>query len=676
MNNEPVQWSEEKQKSLQDLLVGRWAEDIWIFTPSNEKRRPSYLRFTLNSPSLKAEIKYALWNKFDTGRRKINARHDDLIAGLSLIMEWLNHYTPPVQSLMEKALAEWELSFREYLKQSGRFKYRKDKALLANQEFVERIAEDRRITLLRRIFAIVCEAYDDRPETEREIWDMRKMGLAVNLAGGIRCLNFTLIAQPWLRHIALEFMRYNLAVHSPGDCYAKLGYILKFSEFLTKRYSEAHISMPVIDRALVVQYISFLREEKVSDVRRLHLLSGLRIFFETCAFRLEIAEVPRERLIYNDDFPKIPLGQSREIPDGVLAQLREHLNTLDTPILRMVVILLECGLRINELCSLPLNCLTCDEKQHWFLHFYQIKAKQEQNIPLVEETVIKTIQTQQQFIREKYGLETSYLFPSIKSHLLPFRITTFTQNLNKWAREHNIRDAKGGLYHFETHQFRHTVGMRLINDDVPIEVISRLFGHHSVRMTQIYARKRDEQVAEDLERAGRKRKTVDYQGQIVRGDSRANAPGAQLLRKGIRGQTLPLGGCGRLFLLGDCEHANKCLTCPSWLTSTEDLPGLKAFYGKAIRLKQRALEVNNSIVLQNQDKIIPLLSIRINSLQAQGDNDPLSTDELLSQLRIDLARAEAGQEEAQEAGFIQAVKYLGSRIVELKARIASLEEAS
>src|SRR5258708_5663375 len=122
MNSEPVQWSDEKQKSLQEHLVGSWAEDTWIFAPSDRERSPQYLRFTLNSPSLKTEVKYAVWNKFATGRRKIDAHQDDLIRGLSPLMEWLNHHTPPVQSLMEKTLAEWELSFQDYLKQTGRFK--------------------------------------------------------------------------------------------------------------------------------------------------------------------------------------------------------------------------------------------------------------------------------------------------------------------------------------------------------------------------------------------------------------------------------------------------------------------------------------------------------------------------------------------------------------------------
>lgn len=72
------------------------------------------------------------------------------------------------------------------------------------------------------------------------------------------------------------------------------------------------------------------------------------------------------------------------------------------------------------------------------------------------------------------------------------------------------------------------------------------------------------------------------------GDPRANDPDAQMTRKGMRGQTLPVGGCGRLIVLGECSHANKCLTCSMWLTSTEDLPALKSFYECAIRLKQRA----------------------------------------------------------------------------------------
>ena len=88
-----------------------------------------------------------------------------------------------------------------------------------------------------------------------------------------------------------------------------------------------------------------------------------------------------------------------------------------------------------------------------------------------------------------------------------------------------------------------------MNNDVPLEVIARLLGHSSVEMTKVYARKRNSVIREEFERARRKRKTVNYQGQIVTGDFRANELDVQMLRKGIRGQTLPVGGCGEFYCL-------------------------------------------------------------------------------------------------------------------------------
>jgi hypothetical protein len=177
----------------------------------------------------------------------------------------------------------------------------------------------------------------------------------------------------------------------------------------------------------------------------------------------------------------------------------------------------------------------------------------------------------------------------------------------------------------------------------------------------------------ELERAARKRKTVNAAGQVVTGDSSANDPDAQLLRKGIRGQTLPVGGCGRLIVLGGCPHANTCVTCTYWLTSTDDLPALKSFYQRAVRLKQRATELGNHLVIEQQDRVIPGLALRIKSLEDSSTDAGLSVDELLSQLHSDLAEAESGLEEAREVGLPLAAKHLERAIADLKMRITALE---
>lgn len=184
-------------------------------------------------------------------------------------------------------------------------------------------------------------------------------------------------------------------------------------------------------------------------------------------------------------------------------------------------------------------------------------------------------------------------------------------------------------------------------------------------MTERYARKRAAQVRAELERVHRKRKTVNYQGKTVKGDPRANDPDAQMVRKGIHGQTLAVGGCGRLVVLEPCNYANKCLTCPMWLTSTDDVPALKSFYVRAIRLRQRAVETGNQTVITQQDHIITNLAVRINSLEEDDADGQLGVDDILSQLRVDLAEAISGWEEAKEAGLLLAAKLLAKVGIEV-----------
>ena len=70
MSMEQVCWSEEKLQDLNAQLVGSWAQDEWNLAqcPLEERAPRSYkLRFNCVSPSLKTELKYACWQKFQRG---------------------------------------------------------------------------------------------------------------------------------------------------------------------------------------------------------------------------------------------------------------------------------------------------------------------------------------------------------------------------------------------------------------------------------------------------------------------------------------------------------------------------------------------------------------------------------------------------------------------------------
>jgi integrase/recombinase XerD len=670
MGSELIWWSAEKQQHLANQLTGFWAEDTWLFT--SQQGKTYQMSFPLPASALQAEIKYALRTKFESGRWKTNGNLSPMCREVKAIEEWLKQLPLMPSSFMQKPLDHWEMSLRSYLVQTGHYRRGTGRELSADQTYVERWEEDSRIRLLRQIYTIVAQAYDDREETEKDVWDMRHLGVTLNLTASGYLLNFTPIAQQWLRSLAKTFIKYNLSVHSPGDCLAKMQTLREFSRFLTAHHSTVGIAE--INRTLIVSFLNYLKAQGKTSHRVMTHLIHLRAFLEGCAYHLNIVGLTKERLILEGDFPKLPQSQPRDLPAEVLGQLREHLETLPTTVLRMVVILLEGGLRISELCTLRLSCLVHDDRNEWYLHFYQWKAKQEHVIPLVDEAVVAAIQAQQHAIRERWGDACQYLFPSPLFPQFPFKARTFTRMLNEWAYEKQICDQSGKLYHFQSHQFRHTLGMQLINEDVPLDVISRLFGHGSLSMTQRYAHKRAAKLRAELERASRKRKTVNAVGQVVTGDPHANDPDAQLLRKGIRGQTLPVGGCGRLIVLGGCPHANTCVTCTYWLTSTDDLPALNSFYQRAVHLKQRATEVGNQMVAEQQDRIIPKLALRIKSLEDPGTDAGLSVDELLSGLRSDLAEAESGLEEAREAGLPLAAKHVERTMTDLKMRISALEE--
>jgi integrase/recombinase XerD len=676
-NFDPVRWSVEKQQSLQEQLIGFWAADDWCFPHQEKHGKQRWLHFTrLLSTPLRTEFKYALWRKLASGEPRLGHYQGKLCTATHWLVHWFNQIVPAVSSLLERSLEYWELSLRSTLIQEGVLRRRSYQRLRATQEYTVDTYEDGRITLLRFFYKTIHDAYDDRPETEKDIWDLRTLGVTPNPTVSVTILNFTGISQPWLRQLAKKFMEYDLSIHPSGTGNrTRLQSLIHFSRFLAEHHPTLQASE--INRDHLVSFVSYVRGCKFAQVTKHRILVNLRTFLETCAYRLNVTELPRERLIFEDDLPRSEEGPlPREIPEDVLVQLREHLDTLPTTLLRMVTILLECGMRISELCSLHADCLKHDDKHEWYLTSFQWKGRKDHMIPLVNQTVVGAIQAQQAEIRKLWEQDCPYLFPRPTSHQLPYLQQVFAKELNHWAIQTGIHDQSGKLYHFTSHQFRHTVGMRLINDDVPIETISRLFGHESTRMTERYAHKRMQTIREELLRAGLKHKTIDFQGQVIKGDHEANRLEPQMLRKGIRGQTLPVGGCGRAVVMGPCDHANKCLTCVFWLTATEDLPALKAFLGKAIRLRQRAIEAGNELVVKNQDQIIPMLQLRITSLEQTGDDyESFSLEEVLQQLKHELAELEVGLEEAREAQLVIGVKQFERRIAELQAQIAALEGA-
>jgi hypothetical protein len=130
---------------------------------------------------------------------------------------------------------------------------------------------------------------------------------------------------------------------------------------------------------------------------------------------------------------------------------------------------------------------------------------------------------------------------------------TYRAALLRWLAACDIRDDTGQPVHLTPHRWRHTLGTRLINRDVPQEVVRRILDHDSPQMTAHYARMHDTTVRRAWEAA----RKVDITGCTVVFDPDGALADAVWAKQRLTQatQALPNGYCG-LPLQQSCPHAN------------------------------------------------------------------------------------------------------------------------
>ena len=197
---------------------------------------------------------------------------------------------------------------------------------------------------------------------------------------------------------------------------------------------------------------------------------------------------------------------------------------------------------------------------------------------------------------------------------------TYRKALYRWIIRCDIRDEHGNPVHVVPHSFRHTLGTRLINRDVPQEVVRRILDHDSHVMTAHYARLSDTTIRRHWEAA----RKVNINGETIILDP--DGPLAEAAwakqRIGRATQAPPNGFCG-LPVQQSCPHANACLSCPMFITTAEFLPEHRQHRQQVVQIitaaeargQQRLIEMNQQ-VLGNLDRIITALEDEQEDAQA------------------------------------------------------------
>jgi integrase len=457
-----------------------------------------------------------------------------------------------------------------------------------------------------------------------DVWDLRRLGLRPpSTTEGTARLRFDRIPQPWLRQLAKRWMRSRLGSGiGNAQVAADLLALTRFARFLataTSQQSTSAASMAQVTRELLERYLAQLAGGPLSVGRRNADIGALNRFLQTIRQRHWDNNLPADAVLYPEDFSKHEPGGGRlprALAEQVMAQVEDpaNLDHWPDPAGRLVTrLLIGCGLRVGDATRLPFDCVVRAADGAPYLRYVNHKLQREALVP-IDDSLERQLREQQRRVLARWPAGAPVLFPQQTRNPdggKPLSTTVYRQQLRRWLASCEVRDEHGQPVQLTPHQWRHTFATRLINRDVPQEVVRVLLDHDSHQMTAIYARLHDQTIRQHWERV----RKVNIRGEEVVLDPEGPLAGASWMqhRLGLATQALPNGYCG-LPVQQTCPHANACLTCPVFITTPEFLDQHRQHREQTQRLLASAsangqlrLAEMNQQVLTNLDRIIGAL---------------------------------------------------------------------
>lgn len=298
------------------------------------------------------------------------------------------------------------------------------------------------------------------------------------------------------------------------------------------------------------------------------------------------------KLIHKRDFPKMRFNDAEWLDEAVRNSIRQHLYKIPSPIARQYQIQEYTAARLGSACTMPLDCLF-QEDGRCYIQFFQDKVQREHRVPATRE-IQKLIEEQQQWIRETFGPNYSYLFchfrgvctnyypeflamkPLLEPPLCDSRKNQMVRILNMLIKKEDIKDSNGVCPYFVGKITRHS-RLQEVREQFGIQAASAYAGHKSPTTTfKYYAPPSREEVAEA---------DLPFQKLLLNRDNRflpwqtlpeslLNNPQAHEVDIELSPRLTVYGFCGLEDPKQRCpkDLYPKCYGCSSFRPSTDKLP--------------------------------------------------------------------------------------------------------
>lgn len=559
----------------------------FVEVTQNYKGTNRNVHFAFNSPPVNLEVKYVWYQKLFREEWSLSSAFAGRASFLSKLAAFLNEKYSHLPSLLdldiEKAEREWCL----WLQEQGV----STKVKIQHVTYGENTQKTGIANFLRRLHTTFSRLTDTREEWEKERWDVRVLhdtyGITYNKTLPHYYLDFTKIKQVRIREQVKKYMKQRLLSKNHFSWSTAQNYLKYLPSFFSFVFSKEPTwrDLQSLKRSHMEQYIQWLHKYAKDNSKRKdnhpehHVEKALKCVGK---FLVDIQDMeydmapktPVRRLLFPQDRPKLKkksIDEIEYIPDFVLEQLFTHINNLHRDVIPVVWVAYKTGLRISDVLGLPSNCLERLNGKYSIVTDIEKTYVMGHRIP-IDEDLADLLAVLIHNSRENSNSDNNpegFIFIRYRGSRKgkPYSQGWVRDHLNKLAHEKQIVDENGNVFHFKTHQFRHTYAVKMLNGGMDIVMLQELMAHASIEMTMKYAKLLDNTKREKFEEVMKQGIfSFDLNGKVQEIKAGEDIP-KDILQALWQDHKLnamdnPYGTC-HARLKGDCPHmeAPPCLTC-------------------------------------------------------------------------------------------------------------------
>lgn len=447
----------------------------------------------------------------------------------------------------------------------------------------------------------IKDVYDNREETEKDIWNCKIIKGTRFPAGGYSNGNFILDFTPineYYRDTVKRYLKTIITKRSYKHCERTL-MIVKyfFNYFCLKDGSEGFLeNLTRIDVENFIFQVENDYKEK-NQTYKSQIVAFIKQFLDYIQLS-EYDKAPKKDtrlLISSSDFPRREaaidvIKRVKFIPEPILKQLDNNIMDLDRPkYIPIYILLRETGWRGTDILNLRYdNCLeqiwnSKEKKYNYYLCGEITKTNIAQlKIPIrdrVAEMVRESIDKAKD-LSTKENNPKRYLFNTYEGKLKGEALNkqVLSNAIKRLIRQKDIRDVNGELYHFRLHSLRHTRAKEYVEQGMGISIIQQILGHRSLQMTVHYATVTEDTLyekwknTEDLGLFKVNFETNKIEQINLDSDEDENLIRYEYVKKNLDAVKVPFGVCFKPSKLSCKQQMNHCLTCASFCTTIENIP--------------------------------------------------------------------------------------------------------